>query len=153
MDTEVMDAEATAFRPIKRRKFTRNIRASETNDSQIRRLDIDSPDDDGLDAIDIPISDILRLRKTKTRRNGIEFSNTRPRNSESPLPSTSTDITLIDPDTQRMKAISDRFVAHSGQVVDVDRHMFVLPGPSPPLQPSNAHPAKRQRLTGKGLTT
>lgn len=122
MDTESIALEATAFRPAKRRKFTRNRRASESDES---RLGSDSPDNDS-EAVNAHVADILRLRKTKTRRNGIEFSNTRTRSS-APPPSSSTDLAVVDTDTERLKAISDRFVAHSGQVVDVDRHMFVFP--------------------------
>ena len=124
MDTELTSVESTAFRPAKRRKFTRNRRAPESDELQPLRLDSDSLDNDS-EALVAPVADILRLRKTKTRRNGIEFSNIRTRSSEPP-PVSSADQAVVDSDKERLKAITDRFVAHSGQVVDVDRHMFVL---------------------------
>jgi hypothetical protein len=124
MDTESIAVEATAFRPAKRRKFTRNRRAPESDEPQASRLNSDSSENDS-EALNAPVADILRLRKTKTRRNGIEFSNIRTRSSEPP-PASFADQAVADSEKERLKAISDRFVAHSGQVVDVDRHMFVL---------------------------
>jgi hypothetical protein len=124
MDTEMAVVESTAFRPAKRRKFTRNRRGAESDDLQASRLDTDSPDTDSEEPI-APLADIVRLRKTKMRRNGIEFSNMGTRSSEPP-PASSADQAVVDSEKERLKAITDRFVAHSGQVVDVDRHMFVL---------------------------
>lgn len=124
MDTKLTAVKSTAFRPAKRRKFTRNRRAPESDELQPPRLDSDSLDNDS-EALIAPVADILRLRKTKTRRNGIEFSNIRTRSSEPP-PASCADQAVVDSEKERLKAITDRFVAHSGQVVDVDRHMFVL---------------------------
>jgi Hepatocellular carcinoma-associated antigen 59 len=123
MDTESNTEEATAFRPAKRRKFTRNRRASESDELIPDPAETGSPNNDP-EVVHAPVSDIVRLRKSRPRKNGIEFTNTRARSSEPPPQSA--DRTVLDADTERIKAISDRFVAHSGQVVDVDRHMFVL---------------------------
>jgi hypothetical protein len=125
MDAEPDAAVGTVFRPVKRRKFTRSRRASENSDSEPQRDIAASPDNRG-DAADASASGLLRLQKSKARKNGIMFSNTMARTSEPPP---STDIALIDPEAERFKAVSDRFVAHSGQVVDIDKHMFVLPSP------------------------
>lgn len=124
MDTELGRLEATAFRPAKRRKYTRNRRASDGDELGSRLVDTAAPDNDP-EGVIAPVTNILRLRKHKIRKHGIEFSNTRTLVSE-PSPS-STDLAIIDADAERIKAISDRFVAHSGQVVDVDTHMFVFP--------------------------
>ncbi len=125
---KVMDAksdamEATAFRLVKRRKFTRNRRASQSDESEPGRVDTASPDNNS-EAVNAHVSDILRLPKNRARKHGIEFSNTRTRSSEPPQ---SSDLAIIDNDAEKLKAISDRFVGHSGQVIDVDEHMFVFP--------------------------
>jgi Hepatocellular carcinoma-associated antigen 59 len=127
MDTESNTVEATAFRPIKRRKFTRNRQASESDELTLDQVGTGSPNNDSA-AVHTPASDIVRLRRSRPRKNGIEFTNTRARSSEPPPQSSGR--TVVDTETERIKAISDRFVAHSGQVVDVDRHMFVLPSTS-----------------------
>lgn len=124
METESVPVEGIAFRPAKRRKFTRNRRLSVTADSDPQPTDTACSDND-IEAVDAPVSEMLRLRKKKLHRNGIEFSNTRTRSAEPPPPAPAT----VDINAERIKAISDRFVAHSGQVVDVDRHMFVFPHP------------------------
>jgi hypothetical protein len=122
MSTEEAAPEETVFRPAKRRKFARAQRPSEDEELEAGRGDVGSLDNNR-DISRPGVVDILRSRKTKGRRYGIEFSNARARSSEP----TSTEIAVVDPDAERMKAISDRFVAHSGQVIDVDKHMFVSP--------------------------
>lgn len=123
MDAETDTAITAAFRPAKRRKFTRNRRASDSQESQPQLMETASPEPNS-GAASIHVSDILRLRKNKGRKIGIEFSNTRTRSSEPP-PS-STNLATDGEDGQILKAISDRFVTHSGQIVDVDKHMFVF---------------------------
>jgi hypothetical protein len=122
MDAQPDAVEGTFFRPAKRRKFTRNRRASEDDQQETPRDETTSPDNNG-DPVNATVSDVLRLQKSKARRNGIVFSNTNTRTSEPPP---STDLAVVDPDAERMRAISDRFVGHSGQVIDVDKHMFVV---------------------------
>ena len=124
MDAETDPAMTAAFRPAKRRKFTRNRRASESEEPEPQRVDTASPEPD-LGPVSVHVSDVVRLRKNKSRKNGIEFSNTKTRSSEPPL--SPTDLATAGDDGERLKAISDRFVTHSGQVVDVDKHMFVFP--------------------------
>ncbi len=124
MDVEADTAMAAAFRPAKRRKFTRNRRASDSQESESQGVNTASPESN-TGAASVHVSDILRLRKNKSRKVGIEFSNTTTRNSEPP-PS-STDLATDGEGGERLKAISDRFVTHSGQIVDVDKHMFVFP--------------------------
>ncbi len=124
MDVEGDTAMTAAFRPAKRKNFTRNRRASDSQESEPQAVDTDSPESNSGTA-SLHVSEILRLRKNKSRKIGIEFSNTRTRGSEPP-PS-STDLATDGEDGERLKAISDRFVTHSGQIVDVDKHMFVIP--------------------------
>lgn len=124
MDEESDAAVETVFRPAKRRKFTRTKGPSEDSDLEVQR-ELPASPDNPTEAIGAPVSAVLRLHRGRARKNGISFSNIVVRTSEPRAPST--DISLIDPEAERVKAVSDRFVAHSGQVVDVDRHMFVLP--------------------------
>ena len=108
------------FRPAKRRKFQR------------LRTELGSPDSEDAAGADDLASDgpaltqILKQRKAnRNRHHGIEYS-TAKANAEmnSTMPENST---MIEPQAERLKSISDRFVGHTGQVVDVDRHMFVQP--------------------------
>jgi hypothetical protein len=126
MDIETAGNSAL-FRPAKRRKFQRTRRLTEDGDTH---AELASPETGGRDASDHPpdepaLTEILRQRKTnKNRRQGIEFSTMRP---SAAIESTmSHSLTTIEPQVDRLKAISDRFVGHTGQVVDVDKHMFVL---------------------------
>lgn len=123
-DTE----EVNLFRPAKRRKVQRSrLRAQDGNTN----IEVDSPSTEpstrNSDQSNEPaIAEILRLRKAnKSRRHGIEFSNTR--NNAAYEAGMSNSVALIDPQVDKLKAISDRFVGHTGQIVDVDKHMFVSP--------------------------
>ena len=117
MDVE-MPGDAL-FRPAKRRKFQR-IRA-----------ELDSADEDAAAACDHPSDEpallqVLKQRKTsRNRRQGIEFSAIKA-NAETDSTIANT-LTTIEPKAERLRGISDRFVGHTGQVVDVDKHMFVPP--------------------------
>jgi hypothetical protein len=130
MDIETEENPAL-FRPAKRRKFQRSRRPTEDEDLHTELACPESPARDDIEhSPDEPaLTEILRQRKTtKTRRQGIEFSTLRP--SSATEPTMSNGLTVIKPQVERLRAISDRFVGHTGQVVDVDKHMFVLaPGP------------------------
>lgn len=127
-----MDIDTTLssvlFRPAKRRKFQRTRHLTEDGDIHAELASSetgacgardDSPDEPAF-------TEILRQRKTnRNRRQGIEFSPMTPNAvTES---STSNNLTAMAPQVARLRTISDRFVGHTGQVVDVDKHMFVLP--------------------------
>lgn len=120
MDIDSVALEAAAFRPAKRRRYTRNRRPSAGAESDSKRPDTVSSDNEE-ETLNAPVSEILRIRQKKMRKNGVEFSNTRTRSVEPP-PSAPA---AVNTDAERIKAISDRFVAHSGHVIDIDRHMFV----------------------------
>ena len=122
MDAETDIVESKVFRLAKRRKFARTRTASDKDDSEPQHNVIASPDNRA-EAADSSLQGVPRLHKIKSRKNGIMFSNTVTRSSDPPA---TTDTSAIDPDAERIKAVSDRFVTHSGQVVDVDKHMFVL---------------------------
>ena len=115
------------FRPAKRRKFQRPRHPTEDEDAHDgltfegtggRAARNGPPDEPAL-------TEILRQRKTnKIRRQGIEFSAMRPNAATGSTVSNS--LTIMEPQGDRLQTISDRFVGHTGQVVDVDKHMFVL---------------------------
>ena len=137
--TETSEKPGTIyFRAAKKRKFVRRGRedggdinwhtAADPNTSQ----DGQGGDGDGVPG-DSKISDILRLRKVnRSRRLGVEFSSTKPTTTE-PLGDWNA-LTMRDNKADELKPISDRFVGHTGQVVDVNQHMFVLLShqPAPP---------------------
>src|SRR5947207_395906 len=132
------------FRPLKRRKFLRKRPDDQLEDpepsvpqsgsSQLEQTSKIQPageaasptnEDHAQDAI---IAETLRRRKThKVRRGGIEFSTGSRQMSdgghESPL---SGAFTVQDMEDDRLRAISDRFIPHTGQRVDVDKHMYIL---------------------------
>src|ERR1700722_10588610 len=123
MDLE-MGGDAALFRPAKRRKFQRPKRANEDQDVN---APLTSPDKEQSNhTSDAPaLTKILKLRKAnRNRRQGIEVSTTKT--VVEAEPSMSNSLTTTEPQADRLRAISDRFVGHTGQVVDVDKHMFAL---------------------------
>jgi hypothetical protein len=126
MDVELEgEGSVTLFRSAKRRKFQSARRPTEDLET---RAELGSPDSDSA-AIDRSgdepaLREILKQRRTtRNRRQGIEFS-TMKTNAEMESPMSK--FLTTEPHVDQMKAISDRFVGHTGQVVDVDKHMFVL---------------------------
>lgn len=76
-------------------------------------------------------AEIMRLRKPyRGRKAGIEFS-TDSSKSRSRMgggdgdPASAGALTAQDIEEERLRAISNRFTPHSGQKVDVDKHMYV----------------------------
>ena len=123
-----MTGEPALFRPNKRRKFQRARPRTEDEDNrtEVASSAAETQERNGQGAEAPAIAEILKSRKAqRNRRHGVEFSNARTNKpSEN---SVSTSLTTIDPQVDKLRAISDRFVGHTGQVVDVDKHMFVLP--------------------------
>ncbi|PWY64542.1 hypothetical protein BO70DRAFT_203521 [Aspergillus heteromorphus CBS 117.55] len=131
MDPEI--DPAALFRPVKRRKFQR------------RRPDVDGEEDAQSATAGqpahvsesstppswqespgpFPAIDPLRSRRLhRARKGGIEFSATsRPATSHESQAVVS-GATMEDLDKERMRAMCDRFTAHTGQTVDVDKHMM-----------------------------
>ena len=77
------------------------------------------------------VRDILRQRKaSQRRRGGIEFSNHQISNSQSQSVSSEPPIKGDqDEPSNDIKTVVDRFAPQTGQVADVDKHMFVLTQP------------------------
>ncbi|KAK2846393.1 hypothetical protein FQN49_005769 [Arthroderma sp. PD_2] len=142
-----MDVDAPLFNPAKRRKFMRR-RADDTRledepkTSGHRMTEPDtrtSPVRDEMETDDTGVADIVRLRKPyRVRKGGIEFSTSRSARNDSLVP-----VSEAAADG-RLSGISDRFVGHSGQKVDVDKHMMAF---------IEAEMAKRRRGTLPSETT
>lgn len=144
------DIQEPLFRPVKKRKFLRKRPDQPHNESEVQ-ADISTsatipatlptseieraistgpssaPLTDTGDSQDDNIqSEVLRRRKAqRARKGGIGFT---PGNksmagrADTSLSTKATDEDLVD---QKIQAISDRFVANTGQKVDIDKHMYV----------------------------
>jgi hypothetical protein len=122
--------ETAIFRPAKRGKFIRShgSRADDEVDAPVvvssSALDQDAGHEDS------NVSSILRLRRQqRSHATGVRFSNSRTATVEDVAGTTA--LVPADDPLDTIKGIADRFVGHSGQVVDVDKHMCVPPNPWP----------------------
>ena len=119
------------FRPAKRRKFLRQHTTKDDEDEQ-ETSQIEPPteeDHPGHDTMsnELGISSVLRLRRQqKSRSGGVHFSNSSRSAAATEDVADATALVLAEPPPENLMGIADRFVGHSGQVVDVDRHMCVL---------------------------
>lgn len=124
-----METQETFFRPIKKRKFLRR-RPEQTEEtrspSEDREHHAKTPpvESAGETEDGVQTSDVVRLRRQhRARKGGIEFSTTsrKTTNNGSSGPMT----TGEELEDERIRHMSDRFTAHTGQTVDVDKHMYV----------------------------
>ena len=135
MDTEISETPVVSFRPVKRQKFLRK-RVDEpddvpTPDNAVTEHNTASLERQGdgpklLDASNhSEASTIMRPRRfQRMRRGGIEFSTS---SSQSADKNNSLALSTEDTEADILKARLDRFTAHTGQKVDVDKHMYVTP--------------------------
>ncbi|OKL55640.1 hypothetical protein UA08_09107 [Talaromyces atroroseus] len=137
MDTGLSEAPIVSFRPIKRQKHMRK-RADESDDVPLsesntvagqrpkseeerRNISQESQENDGPDG---GVSNITRPRKpNRMRKGGIEFSTS---NSQVANTNDANNLALTVGTTEAdiIKAKFDRFTAHTGQTVDVNKHMM-----------------------------
>ncbi|KKK24425.1 hypothetical protein ARAM_001956 [Aspergillus rambellii] len=128
MDTQADPNPEVLFRPVKRRKFLRR-RPEEANGQQASQASEEgsaaprSPQDGGESVQPIDATRLRRLHRS--RKGGIEFSTTSrllagQGNNKTSLSSA----TAEDLEGDRLLAMCDRFTAHTGQTVDVDKHMM-----------------------------
>lgn len=119
--------EVPVFRAPKRRKFAKATNAETPPESTTPVRS----DDDGLSS-QVPSDDeapatFPRLKKSlKPSRLGVTFTSNDRSHAED-----ESGLALVPVDTanDRLKDVANRFVGTTGQVVDVDRHMY-----KPPLQ-------------------
>ncbi|KAI9770989.1 MAG: hypothetical protein M1840_002693 [Geoglossum simile] len=122
------------FRPLKRRKFYRKrtdgdeVGAGGDWESPVETtalpptepLEENRNETDG--SAELDIAEVLRLRKLRYRRNGIEFTVARPPGSGSgtPQPDADEDAEMTP---EEVKKVANRFAPQTGQVMDVNKHM------------------------------
>jgi hypothetical protein len=129
MDPGVSSVSGSLFRPLKKQKHIRkrveepitpttaDLGTAEPEDIASRSREIE--DNGGHD-----ISSILRLRKShRSRKGGIEFSTAGKSTGSSEM---NPGMTADDVELDTIRARFDRFTAHTGQKVDVDKHMYEL---------------------------
>lgn len=130
MDTEINPT--SLFRPVKKRKFLRRRPGDSLEDAQGTTVEIYGQPSDGLsslpqsDGLDTSLSlDAARLRRLqRARKGGIEFSTASRPTSKDDNQKNITCTTAENMESERLQAMSDRFTAHTGQTVDVDKHMY-----------------------------
>ncbi|KAL5048534.1 hypothetical protein BDW71DRAFT_24056 [Aspergillus fruticulosus] len=115
------------FRPVKKRKFQRR-RPEDTDgqqETQAPHEDISASQSSLNEPEAAQAADALRLRRLhRSRKGGIEFT-TRPRPTADQADRASFPAAIEeDTESERLRAMCDRFTAHTGQAVDVDKHMM-----------------------------
>ena len=122
----VENLSANLFRPTKKRKFVRQVR--EDDDSHTPPIDQPNGDADptaerALMSTEPTVAEIIRLRRaSRALKHGVGFSNAKQVIDGQ---AESNALVTVDSGAERPTGISDRFIGHTGQVVDVDKHMFV----------------------------
>lgn len=116
--------DTAIFRPAKRRKFARQHGAKNEAEADLLQAD-QSPTQVASEQDSEPgVSSILKLRRQqRSRVGGVQFSTAKPQSMAED--SLSTALVPAENPTDGLKAMNDRFVGLSGQVVDVDKHMCV----------------------------
>ncbi|KAH8434756.1 uncharacterized protein LDX57_012391 [Aspergillus melleus] len=154
MDTDTHPDSGTLFRPpAKKRKFLRRRaedipedRADDTLPVAPRsrsRSRSQSPRNTPRDAT--ATSDFLRRRRLhRARKGGIEFSATSRQTTDTANQSALSSATTEELEAERIQTMCDRFTAHTGQTVDVDRHMY---GSAHWFSAHVSHPALQWKLT------
>lgn len=125
MDTELQPAPESLFRPVKRRKFLRRRPDHEQEDSQ--EVNDESGRGNVHSTAQTPqeTDDVVRLRRPqRTRKGGIEFSTTSSRQTTDNEAQAVASRPTEETEDERILAMCDRFTAHTGQTVDVDKHMY-----------------------------
>ncbi|KAA8650007.1 telomere length and silencing 1 family protein [Aspergillus tanneri] len=134
MDMDGPSSTKTFFRPpVKRRKFPRRRpedipeERRPTSSESSRSLhplasQSQAAQDTQYDTLHHPgVSRPRQLRRS--RKGGIEFSATH-QSTEKATQSAASTVTAEELDEERVRAMCDRFTAHTGQTVDVDKHMM-----------------------------
>lgn len=128
METDGAEAPVVSFRPAKRQKHIRKRPESDDMSHAIAGESTTpgpegSLQEDASDSNDETLK-VMRLQKPRRlRKGGIEFSTSRKPDlgKDSRLESALAENAEAD----LVKAKFDRFTAHTGQKVDVDKHMYV----------------------------
>lgn len=148
MDDDVADSNTSideSFRPFKRRNFFRKrveFGSDAEEDSTTKsNVQIDSTSEqplppfvDGKEHADVEaqvsVAELLRRRRAaQKRRAGIEFSNSTPvgESSNTIMSGTGDEILDNEESLHKILTVVDRFAPQTGQVADVDKHMYAKP--------------------------
>ncbi|XHG06403.1 hypothetical protein AWENTII_009598 [Aspergillus wentii] len=151
MDTEFGPNPETLFRPVKRRKFLRRRPDPTAEDQDEAPAGVNGTEashsstsqaHQGADAA-TQLTDVMRLRRPRrARKGGIEFSTT-PRPTADNGSQAAVLTAAEDLEDEKIQAMCDRFTGHTGQTVDVDKHMMTY---------IETEMAKRFRHDGSGET-
>lgn len=136
MHTDVGAAPEPFFRPVKKRKFLRRRPDRETEDSPDETESANeesaahgfySSDSHALQKAgdaSRPTHSIPFRRPHRARRGGIEFSASSRQVTDSGHQPAAVEQTSENLEAEKIRAMSDRFTVHTGQTVDVDKHMY-----------------------------
>lgn len=136
MDVDLPEVPVVSFRPVKRQKYLRK-RVEESDDVPISETTVvqqrTTPEErhnnqtEGSQENEVGQDEVSRItrprRNYRMRKGGIEFST-----GGSQVADKNKDLRLAveATDTDTLEAKFDRFTAHTGQKVDVDKHMYVF---------------------------
>lgn len=124
MDTELQPAPESLFRPVKRRKFLRRRPDHEQGNNEVNG-DSGRDTESSMAQTSQETDDVVRLRRPqRTRKGGIEFSTTGSRQTTNNDAQAIARRSAEETEDERLRAMCDRFTVHTGQTVDVDKHMY-----------------------------
>jgi hypothetical protein len=106
---------APVFRAPKRRKFLKSTHDDAAGPDVDTQLESSSDDAVGV---------VRRSKTNRAPKQGMKFSNAAVRNLED---ESALALVQAEPSSEGFKDMSTRFVSSTGQVVDVDKHMYVSP--------------------------
>ncbi|KAI9368941.1 hepatocellular carcinoma-associated antigen 59-domain-containing protein [Aspergillus egyptiacus] len=127
MDADVEPIPEIHFRPGKRRKFQRRRPedADTQEENQVSSDNISVSQSPGKYVETVQSTDAIRRRRLqRSRKGGIEFSTTARPSADQVNKAPVSAATSEDMESERLRAMCDRFTAHTGQTVDVDKHMM-----------------------------
>lgn len=138
MDTEADSTPEPLFRSVKRRKF---LRRRPDHEQDAPENTPEASNESGHDATTEETADVVRLRRPqRVRKGGIEFSTTTRQIADDGSQAVEAQQETDEGDEANVLAMCDRFTAHTGQTVDVDKHMYGLPFATllpPPEKPTS----------------
>jgi hypothetical protein len=112
-----MMESAPVFRAPKRRKFFKST-AEDVDEPQVDAHHGSSSDGE------LEVGVVRKSKTSRAPKKGMTFSNTVVRNREE---ESALALLQAEPSSGGFKDMSNRFVSSTGQVVDVDKHMYVSP--------------------------
>lgn len=122
-----MDASESLFRPPSKRRRVLRRREDDNHPVAPRsrsRSRSQSPRDAQQDDAANPPNFLRQRRLHRARKGGIEFSATARQTTDTADQSAQSTATTEELEAERIQTMCDRFTAHTGQTVDVDRHMY-----------------------------